>query len=355
MSELARERDELLAELEAFDSDAPGAAARCAELAERVADLDERVTVERSHELIRRYQSGELRSEGGSVGGGRIGDGRGHLSPLFPSASNLALLEQARRNMSSMSVIEERSALATTDFGSRREYGPGNLLAPRTLWRASNIPTSPLAGYDAVVPQITLPAGAALVAEGQAHAEFDSAAPDTVTIARTGAWSDLTSEAMLSTALGEIVSAHARILARDLDKAAVAKIEQSPGALDLDEALVSVAAECAVDVTALWIVGDPLAVAALVGIATAMTPTNATDLASWATRYGGATIYPTPAATARQLTVFDPNSFRAFASPLGSAVVVDPKSGKQTFGQWQFFGLGQTLVGSAVTVDVGGS
>ena len=52
--------------------------------------------------------------------------------------------------------------------------------------------------------------------------------------------------------------------------------------------------------------------------------------------------------------VFDPNSFRAFASPLGSAVVVDPKSGKQKFRQWQFFGLGQTLVGSAVTVDVGG-
>ena len=81
------------------------------------------------------------------------------------------------------------------------------------------------------------------------------------------------------------------------------------------------------------------------------TPANGPDVGSYATRYGGASLYPTPVATAERLTVFHPQSFRAFASPLGSGVVVDLKSGGQTFGQWLYFGLGQALVGSAVTVD----
>jgi hypothetical protein len=51
------------------------------------------------------------------------------------------------------------------------------------------------------------------------------------------------------------------------------------------------------------------------------------------------------------LTVFHPQSFRAFASPLASAVFIDPTNGAQTFGQWVFYGLGQALVGCAVTID----
>ena len=49
--------------------------------------------------------------------------------------------------------------------------------------------------------------------------------------------------------------------------------------------------------------------------------------------------------------MFHPQSFRAFASPLASAVFIDPKTGKQDFGQWMFYGLGQALVGAAVTID----
>jgi hypothetical protein len=48
-------------------------------------------------------------------------------------------------------------------------------------------------------------------------------------------------------------------------------------------------------------------------------------------------------------------SFRAFATAMASAVLLDPKDGSQTFGQWLFYGLGQSLVGSAVTVSLGGS
>ena len=276
------------------------------------------------------------------------------LSPLLPSAENLARLEEARHSFASLSLIEQRAAIKTTDMGTAVEYGPNGLAAPRTLWRASGIPTTAPTGYAGVVPQFTLPAGTSLVSEGNAHAEFDAVSPDSVTIGRAGAWSDLTAEGMLSTSLTEISSAHARIIARDLDKATVAKIEQSPSAYDIDEALVVVAAEAAVDVSQLWIVGQPTAIAALVGNAV-LTPANGSDLGSYAVRYGGASLYATPAATAGDLTVFDPASFRAFATPLASAVVVDPTTGSQRFGQWQFFGLGQSLVGSAVTISGIGS
>ena len=77
------------------------------------------------------------------------------------------------------------------------------------------------------------------------------------------------------------------------------------------------------------------------------------DVGSFALRYGGAQLYPTPAATV--LTVFHPQSFRAVASGLASAVVTDPTTGSQRFGQWMLFGLGQSLVGSAISVGVGGN
>ena len=323
------------------------------------ADLSELVSLRDADELraARRDELARMQSEARSK---LVGDAISqfersqNLSPLLPSAENLARLEEARSMFASLSLIEQRAAIKTSDMGSAVEYGPNGLAAPRTLWRASGIPTTAPTGYTGVVPQFTLPAGASLVSEGNAHAEFDAVSPDSVTIGRAGAWSDLTAEGMLSTSLTEISTAHARIIARDLDKATVAKIEQAPSAYDIDEALVVVASEAAVDVSALWIVGQPTAIAALVGNAV-LTPANGTDLGSYAVRYGGASLYATPAASAGDLTVFDPASFRAFATPLASAVVVDPTTGTQRFGQWQFFGLGQSLVGSAVTISGQGS
>ncbi len=195
-----------------------------------------------------------------------------------------------------------------------------------------------------------MPAAAALVGEGLAHAEFTGVDPDAVTLARTGAWSDLTSEAFISTSLSEISAAHARVIARDLDLATVTKIEAAADAGNsVDEALTTVAAEAAVDVSRLWIVGDPTSIATLAGAAV-FAATNASDLGSYATSYGGARLYVTPTATADTLTVFYPAGFRVFATALASAVVVDPTNGSQRFGQWQIFGIGNSLVGAAVSV-----
>lgn len=277
------------------------------------------------------------------------------LSPLAISTDNLGMLEQARREYRSLSVIEQRAAVKTTDMGTATEYGPNGLVAPRTLWRASGMPTTqPPAGYSAVVPKFTLPSGIALKTEGTAHAEFDDVAPDSVTLGRTGAWSDLTAEANISTTLAELSAAHARIIARDLDLATVGKIEDTPSGVDIDTALLTVAAEAAADVSQLWVFGTPADVAALAGNAT-FTAANASDVGSYATMYGGARLYPTPAATAGTLTVFFPGAFRAFATPLASGVVVDPTTGAQRFGQWMLFGLGQSLDGAAITIDNGGS
>ena len=131
---------------------------------------------------------------------------RDNFSPLAVSAANLELLEQARRDYRSLSVIEARSALTTVAMGTAVEYSVGGLVAPQNLWRASGIPTvEPPAGYKATVPTITLPAGTALVNESTPHAEFDDVAPDAVTLGRTGAWSDLTAEANISTTLADLL------------------------------------------------------------------------------------------------------------------------------------------------------
>lgn len=140
--------------------------------------------------------------------------GAGRLSPLAISPGNLEVLEMARRRFESLSVIEERAALSTTLMGTAVEYAAGGLAAPNTLWRLSGIPTmEPPAGVKGTVPKVSLPAAAALVSEGNPHAEFDDVTPDPVTLQRTGAWSDLTAEAFIPTTLAEISGAHARIIA----------------------------------------------------------------------------------------------------------------------------------------------
>lgn len=122
--------------------------------------------------------------------------------------------------------------------------------------------TQPPAGLKGTVPKFTLPAASALVAEGVAHPEYEDVTPDGVTMARAGAWSDLTAEAVVSTTLAEISGAHARIIARNIDLATVTKLQSAPAAgVSIDTALATVAAEVAADVSRLWIVGDAAAIA----------------------------------------------------------------------------------------------
>lgn len=147
---------------------------------------------------------------------------------LMPSPHTISVIDQARRDGGSVSLVETRAALTTSDMGTATGYAAGVLAPPRNLWQASAIPTTePAVGYSGVVPTITLPAGATLAAEGSAHTEFDAVTPDSVTLGRAGAWSDLSSEAGISTSTQELSAAHARVIARHLDLAVVSKIEGS--------------------------------------------------------------------------------------------------------------------------------
>jgi hypothetical protein len=236
-------------------------------------------------------------------------------------------------------------------MGTAVEYSAGGLQAPNTLWRLSGIPTvQPPAGVKGAVPLVTLPAADPLVDEGDPHAEFDGVTPDPEVLKRTGAWSDLTSEALVSSTIAEISGAHARIIARDVDRATVDKLEAAPSELTIDQALTTVAAEAAADVSRLWIFGTPIDVAALVGNAV-FTPTSGPDVESYASAYGGARVYSCPAATTGQMTVFFPGGFKVFATPLASGVLIDPTTGAQKFGQWMLYAIGQSLAGAAVTVE----
>ena len=81
--------------------------------------------------------------------------------------------------------------------GHRRRVRPQRFgRATHTVRRASGVPTTAPNGYSGVVPQFTLPAGGSLIAEGNAHVEFDAVSPDSVVIGRSGAWSDLTAGGM---------------------------------------------------------------------------------------------------------------------------------------------------------------
>jgi hypothetical protein len=52
---------------------------------------------------------------------------RDRQSPFMLSDDNVTTLESARKRFENVTVLETRAALATTDMGTAREYGPNGL------------------------------------------------------------------------------------------------------------------------------------------------------------------------------------------------------------------------------------
>jgi hypothetical protein len=101
------------------------------------------------------------------------------------------------------------------------------------------------------------------------------------------------------------------------------------------------------DESQLVIVGTPADLSELTGTA----PANATDLGSVPVQFNGAKLYPSTAATAGQVTVFAPGSFRVFQTRLQSATLNDPTDGSNKFGSWvHSTSVAQQIVGSAAAV-----
>lgn len=255
--------------------------------------------------------------------------------------------------------IETRTQVtAPSDMGSAAAWAAGGPQEPRNLIRFSGVPVSQLTGRTASAPRYTGPAGVAGADEGSDHTEFDGVTKVDVTALRYGAWTDVSSIVGELDDLRGINVMHSWQIARSLDKLAVDVIETAAGPPvgvgDLEEdvrtAVLTVGANTYSDEGSLVIVGTPADLASLVGT----TPTSGADVESFAVRFNGARLYGSNEASPGQLSVFAPNAFRCFQSPLQSASVIDPKSGAQTFGSWlHSTELANQIVGSAVAVATG--
>lgn len=277
---------------------------------------------------------------------------------LLVSEANLAAHAEALREGRPYGAVEVETRVRMTtaaDLGSAGAWAAGAPNEPRHLIAFAGIPVSPLVGRTAQAPKYTGPTAAAGVDENTNHPEFDDVAPVNLTAARYGRWSDVSALANAVDELTGLNAMHSWGIARDLDLMAVAAVEDAADDLgvsvDLDqhvrEAILTVAATAYSAETDLVVFGQPADLAELTGT----TPANADDLGSFVVRFAGARVYPTTAATPNTLTVFAPNGFRCFQSPLQSASLIDPASGAHKFGSWlHSTEVGNQITGAAVTV-----
>ncbi|MCV7191487.1 hypothetical protein [Mycolicibacterium brumae] len=317
---------------------------------------------EKIHERAKAIHEGELRARErpGPAGPGQLTG----CPSLLVSPDNIRRHVEALRAGETFSVTETRGMVqvngaATSSIGGATAWGQLAAREPNHLIRFAGIPVDALTGVQAVMPTFTLPSAAVGVAESAAHTEFDGVVDLPLTALRYGRWTQVSAAASEFTSLSGIVNAHAIAIARDIDKKAVADIEAaitgSPIAYNADVAgnvrqtILAVAANTMRDVSELVLVGTVAAIAKLQDVA----PANGPDAGSITTRFAGARLYPATTATAGRITVFDPQSFMAFASPVGSATAIDPKDGSASFGSWlHHTAIGQGLTGSALAVTV---
>jgi hypothetical protein len=277
---------------------------------------------------------------------------------LLVSDANLERHAEAMREgrpYGAMEIETRARVTAAGDLGSAGAWDPGQPNEPRHLIAFAGIPISPLIGRTAQVPKYTGPSGAAGVDESTPHGEYDSVDPVNLTGVRYGRWTQVSALANVVDDLRGVNMMHAWGIARDLDLLAVQAIQtaaSTPAVLtsleaQVRQATLQVAAATYSDESQLVIFGTPADLSLLTGT----TPANADDKGSVPVRYNGAKLYPSLSATADQVTVFAPNAFRVFQTPLQSGSQIDPTDGSNKFGQWlHSTGVAQQITGSAAAV-----
>ncbi|MFD2028963.1 hypothetical protein [Promicromonospora aerolata] len=255
--------------------------------------------------------------------------------------------------------LERAAVTVATDMGGAEAWGSNPIPGPVPLRVFAGIANTPLTGMAASMPSLTLPAGAAGVAEGAQHGEYDAVARADLVALRYGRWTQVTSAVDAFDELVSINGAHAVAIARDLNLADVTAIQTAAGAATaFDAALLDqnvrasvlrVAEAAMVEPSAVVLFGTADALAVVTGFA----PANGSDRGSVSTRVYGARVYATAAAAAGVVTAFAPGGFRTFASGMRSTSAIDPKDGSNTFGQWlHSTPAGVGIVGAAASVDV---
>jgi hypothetical protein len=293
--------------------------------------------------------------------------GRGHRgghSPLLVSETHLRSHAEAIRTGSVFGAEEEwevetRANVATTDMGSAGAWAAPGISEPTTLRSFAAIPNSPLTGSTAQLASLTLPAGAAGVAEGATHTEYDTIDPVNLSTLRYGRWTQVTSFVNAFDDLTAINKAHSIGIARDLNLADASTIITAAGsvtafsATDLDKnvriAIMKVAAAVLVPPEEVVLFGSSTALGQINGYA----PGNGPDRGSVTTRVFGARVFVHEPTTAGNVYCFAPAGFRCFSDRLRSASVIDPTNGMVKFGQWlHSTPAGVGVVGAAAGVDV---
>jgi hypothetical protein len=287
----------------------------------------------------------------------------GH-SPLLVSETHLRSHAEAIRTGSVFGAEEEwevetRANVAVTDMGSPGSWAAPGISEPTTLRAFAGIPNSPLTGATAQLSSLTLPAGAAGVAEGAAHIEYDTIDPVNLSTLRYGRWTQVTSFVDAFDDLTAINQAQAIGIARDLNLADGSAIITAAGsvtafsAADLDKnvriAILKVSAAVLVPPEEVVLFGSSTALGQINGYA----PASGDDRGTVTTRVFGARVFVHEPTTAGNVYCFAPAGFRVFSDRLRSASVIDPSNGMIKFGQWlHSTPAGVGVVGAAAGVDV---
>jgi hypothetical protein len=281
---------------------------------------------------------------------------------LLVSRDNIRRHAEAIRQGSTFGAeeIEARAAVTVaTDFGSPGSWGDSGIPDPVSLRQFANIPAGKLTGATAQTPSLTLPAGAAGVAEGVVHGEYDLINVANLTTLRYGRWTQITSFVDEFDQLRSINAAHAVGIARDLNLVDITAIQTAAGgvtafsAADLDKnvrtAILKVAAAT---------LGRPedvvlFGTSAAMGVVNGYAPASGDDRGSVTTRVFGARCYVDEQAVAGNVYAFNPAGFIVFQTGLRSASTIDPTNGSPKFGSWlHSTGPATFIVGAAAGVDV---
>jgi hypothetical protein len=346
-SEAGVVEDAMIAKREAADdvSKAQGELESLRRQAEGDADLDRQMrTKDESYQLS-----------------GLGGASRGRPS-LKISEQNLRAASDAiasGRPWSVQQSFEERTLMTTSgDFGSDGAWATSRLPAPMSLRDFAGIPVSELTGTTAEMPSYTLPSGTTGVAEATAHSEYNTVDKLSLTVLRSGRWSEVTAAVDAFDDLSGLNDAHGLAIARDLTLADFTAIETSAGSAvafsaSIDQnvraAILKVSAVTLTRPEDIVLVGT----SADLALVTGYTPANGADRGSVTTRVFGARVFPFEQATAGFVLAFAPAAYRAFQGGSGAAFILDPTNGSRKFGQWvHYTAAGVAVVGGAVKQDV---
>lgn len=270
----------------------------------------------RSRAILKADTYGQVRSAF-ERGGGRnmeVAGGqslRGGPDPEYGTRSPLAYQPQAldglqaaldERTTGRFSAfgMEQRAALTTSTYGAPRVWGANILAGPRILHVVAGVPRQPSNAILAQVPNFTLPAGAAGVAENASLAEFAASTAGSVTLARFGRYTDLSRESTIGTSADSLVGLHQIGISHDLDLLLITAVNTAAGSAvaftadvpaAIRKSLATVADNTAASATDLVIMANPADASLLQDV----TPVGGATIGEPFQQFSGALVYPSSA------------------------------------------------------------